>query len=63
MKTDFKTYIVNVFFISWLFFGLFYLDREDFSFQTNWFSYSGIVAFIAYLIYSLKKEMAKRNQS
>lgn len=60
MKTDFKNYIIKVFFISWLLFGLFYLDRNTTDLVTNWFSYAGFLAFLGYLIYSLKKEAAKK---
>lgn len=60
MKTGFKHYLVKVFFISWLLFGLLYLDRSTTNVAVNWFSYTGFLAFLGYLIYSLKKEAGKK---
>lgn len=62
MKTDMKTYMTNVFFISWLVFSLFYFDRDNYAFSNNWFSYLGFAAFVLYFIYSLKREAQKRSK-
>ncbi|WP_372472952.1 hypothetical protein AB4865_09110 [Capnocytophaga sp. ARDL2] len=63
MKKETKNYLLNVFFISWLLFGIFYFDREDTSFAKNWFSYIGFVAFAGYFLYSLNKAAKEQEKN
>lgn len=61
-KKNITDYLLNVFFISWLLFGLLYWDREQPGWSYNWFTYTGFIAFGGYLIYSLKKAAKQQDK-
>lgn len=53
--------VITFIVLLWLVYGIYNLDSENlWSIKANWFSFAGFIVFLAYLVYSIRKE-AKSN--